>query len=117
MENSFDSVDRLLEFGMSMAVAQQMMQTMNNAMANMHVAGIDRKVQQVAAAYYVVSDGIQFGPFKEDEMSRLIEDGQLSEHTLVWKTGTQLWVEACKLPEINKLMMLRKLREQKQSPQ
>lgn len=38
-DNSFNSIDRLLEFGMSMAVANQMINTMNYAMSNMNIAG------------------------------------------------------------------------------
>ena len=38
-DSSFFSIDRLVEFGMGMAVAQQMVKTMNESMTNMHVPG------------------------------------------------------------------------------
>jgi hypothetical protein len=38
-DNSFFSINRLVEFGMGIAVAQQMVNTMNSAMTNMHVPG------------------------------------------------------------------------------
>ena len=40
MDNNFNSIDRLVEFGMGMAVAQQMVNTMNYAMSNMKVPGV-----------------------------------------------------------------------------
>ena len=40
MENDFNSIDRLVEFGMGIAVAQQMVNTMNYAMSNMAVPGV-----------------------------------------------------------------------------
>ena len=44
--NSFFSIDRLVEFGMSMAVANQMVQTMNQFMQAMHVPGSDMTISQ-----------------------------------------------------------------------
>ena len=40
MDNNFNSIERLMEFGMGMAVAQQMVNTMNYAMTNMNVPGV-----------------------------------------------------------------------------
>lgn len=36
-EDSFYSINRLVEFGLGMSVAQQMVQTMNTAMTDMQV--------------------------------------------------------------------------------
>jgi hypothetical protein len=38
-ENSFYSMDRLFEFGMSMAIAQQMVNSINDMMAKMYIPG------------------------------------------------------------------------------
>lgn len=111
MENSFDSIDRLLEFGMSMTVAQQMIKTMNCAMANMNVPGMGYPIPKNEVQYYAVMDNTQFGPFPEDEIGQLITSGKLTGSSLVWKTGLQRWVEARTLPEINKVMMLHKMSE------
>lgn len=37
INNSFDSIDRLMEFGMGLAVAQQMIATMNHTMREMEI--------------------------------------------------------------------------------
>lgn len=112
MENSFDSIDRLMEFGMSMAVAQQMMNTMNNAMANMHVAGAGTPVMKTVAQYYAVINGGQVGPMTEAEVMKMVEADSICEDTQMWKTGAAAWVQAKQLPEINKIFMLRKINKQ-----
>jgi hypothetical protein len=38
-EDSFFSMDRLVEFGMGMVIAQQMVKTMNQSITNMHIPG------------------------------------------------------------------------------
>lgn len=38
-DNSFYSIDRLVEFGMGMAMAQQMVRVMNETMQTMYVPG------------------------------------------------------------------------------
>ena len=43
--NSFFSIDRLVEFGMSLAVAQQMTQMMNQTMQSMYVPGAMNPMQ------------------------------------------------------------------------
>ncbi len=101
-----------MEFGMSMAVAQQMMNTMNNAMANMHAAGAEMPVKKTAAQYYAVVNGSQVGPMSEDEVAKIVGAGSIGEDTLMWKTGAAAWTQAKQLPEINKIFMLRKINKQ-----
>jgi hypothetical protein len=64
-ERNFFSLDRLVEFGMGMAVAQQMVGTMNKTMKNMHIPGAGNPMRQTAAdiVYYALIDGKQAGPF------------------------------------------------------
>ena len=45
-ENSFYSVDRLVEFGLGMAMAQQMVQMMNQTMQSMYVPGSIQSMPQ-----------------------------------------------------------------------
>lgn len=104
--NNFDSLDKLMELGLSMAVAQQMMSTMNHALNNMQVPGAGQPMQAPKMSYYAVIEGAQAGPFSEEELVRLIAAGRLTAQTLVWKTGMPAWVYAQEVPEINKLLML-----------
>jgi hypothetical protein len=73
-DDSFFSMNRLMEFGMSMAVAQQMVSTMNSAMENIKVNGVPQLGNApVAPLYYAVLDGNPAGPFSEKEFSILRE--------------------------------------------
>jgi GYF domain 2 len=105
-EESFYSIDRLVEFGMSMAVAQQMVASMNSAMNQMNVPGAHMAPGHSNLLYFVVFEGKQAGPFSEAELSRLIGDGKLTKSTLMWKQGMTKWTEAENIPEILKLVAL-----------
>ena len=106
-DDSFFSIDRLVEFGMGMAIAQQMVKTMNSAMDNMHVPGSMNPMQtSVPQFYFVVIEGNQAGPFSEQEISRLIADKKIVKETYIWKPGLPKWEFAEKLPEILKLVAL-----------
>lgn len=106
-EDSFFSINRLVEFGMGMAVAQQMVNTMNSAMTNMHVPGSMNPMQTaVPQFYYAMIEGKQAGPFSEQELSRLIGEKKVVKETYIWKPGLPKWEIAEKLPEILKLVAL-----------
>ena len=106
-DDSFFSIDRLVEFGMSIAIAQQMVQTMNSAMTNMHVPGSMNLMQTAAPQfYYAMLEGNQAGPFSEQDLSRLITEKKIIKETYIWKPGLPKWEIAEKLPEILKLVAL-----------
>ncbi|MDD3124386.1 MAG: DUF4339 domain-containing protein [Candidatus Kapabacteria bacterium] len=106
-QNSFFSIDRLVEFGMGMAVAQQMVQTMNNAMTNMHVPGTfnspEKPEQKI---YYAMIEGNQTGPLSEMDMSRLIAEKKVVKETYVWMPTMPCWKMAEQIPDVLKLVAL-----------
>ena len=108
MENDFNSIDRLVEFGMGIAIAQQMVNTMNYAMSNMAVPGVSTSssTPQQQNGFYVVIDGAQAGPFSEQELNTIVANGKLSPDTLVWRRGMSGWTFAHNVSEINKLFLL-----------
>ena len=107
MDKDFASIDRLLEFGMSMAIAQQMVSTMNTVMQESRVAGVESVVRHpLSKPYYVVVNGTQVGPLSETEMSQLIANNKVTSDTLVWKVGQISWDKALNIPEVNKLILL-----------
>ena len=64
-EDSFFSINRLVEFGMCLAVAQQMVKTMNSAITNKFVPGSMNPMQTSAPQfYYVIIEGNQAGHFQ-----------------------------------------------------
>ena len=106
-DDSFFSIDRLVEFGMSIAIAQQMVQTMNSAMTTMHVPGSMNPMQTAAPQFYfAMIDDNQAGPFSEQELSRLIAEKKITKETYIWKPGLPKWEFAEKLPEVLKLVAL-----------
>jgi len=111
-EKSFYSIDRLVEFGMGMAIAQQMVQSMNHAMQNMHIPGVSNPMQgnslpvSYERVYYAVLEGKQAGPFSETELVRLINDKKVSKETYVWHVGLREWKTAENIPEILRLVAL-----------
>jgi hypothetical protein len=110
-ENSFYSVDRLLEFGMSMAVAQQMVKSMNEMMANMHIPGSMNHSQPFEQStpdniFYAIIDGKQEGPFSETEFARLIAGKKVVKETYVWKPGMIDWQLAGKIPSVLQIVAI-----------
>ncbi|MBQ3604688.1 MAG: DUF4339 domain-containing protein [Muribaculaceae bacterium] len=108
MENDFNSIDRLVEFGMSIAVAQQMVNTMNYAMNNMAAPGVGTTAttQLQQQGFYAAIDGEQAGPLSEQELNILVQNGKLTPDTLVWRRGMDGWTFARKVSEICKLFLL-----------
>jgi hypothetical protein len=107
--NNFYSTDRLIEFGMSMSIAQQMVGSMNKIMAETVVPNSRLPPPQKAAAErvsYAVFEGNQAGPFSETEIARLIGDKKIIRETLVWHPGLAEWKTAENVPEILRLVAL-----------
>lgn len=111
----FSSIDRLVEFGLGMGVATQMVNTMNQTMNSMQVAGVNTGTtgQQgrpcapaAGRTWYVVAEGRQAGPLTDHELSQLIGRGKIEDDTLMWSPGMTGWQLACNIPEVNKLMLL-----------
>lgn len=107
MENSFYSIDRLVEFGMGLAVAQQMVRTMNDSMQNMYVPGAMNTMQQpINNIYHVIMDGKQSGPYTESELSRLIAAKKVTKDTYIWKPSMKDWQKAENIPDVLRLVAL-----------
>lgn len=105
MDNDFSSVERLIEFGMSMAVAQQMVATMNHAIGNMAVPGAEAPICQ-KREYFVVVDGTQAGPLGDEELKQLIEGRRVTADTLIWYQGLHAWKMVKDVPEANRWILL-----------
>lgn len=106
-DSNFFSINRLVEFGMGLAVAQQMVKSMNTSLENMHVPGAMNPMQnQKQSFFYAVIDGNQMGPFTEQELSRLIAEKKIVKETYVWMPGMPNWEIAEKIPEVLKLVAL-----------
>ena len=106
-DNSFFSIDRLVEFGMGMAVAQQMVKTMNESMTNMHIPGAMNSIKKLKEKFfYAMIEGNQAGPFSEQELARLIAEKKVSKETYIWMPSLPNWKMAEQIPEVLKLVAL-----------
>ncbi len=118
MSTDFSSIDKLMEFGLGISLAQQMVNTMNHAMSNNAVPGVNAGttgqtfVNQTAVPpkselqWYAVIDNLQVGPLSSSEIKTLVQRGKIVENTLVWRAGMTAWQLAKNIPEINKIIIL-----------
>lgn len=110
--DNFFSVERLVEFGMGMGIAQQMVKSMNAALQEpylpsaqvTHLSGLHPPPRIVP--FFVVLDGRQAGPFNETEISRLVAEGRITKSTYVWTTGMLQWELAENVPDFLRIIAL-----------
>jgi hypothetical protein len=106
-EDSFFSMDRLIEFGMGMAVAQQMVKSMNHSITDMHSPGTMNSMEKTKPKFfYAMIEGSQAGPFSEQELTRLIGEKKIVKETYVWMPNLPSWKMAEQIPEVLKLVAL-----------
>lgn len=106
-DNGFYSIDKLVEFGLGMSMAQQMIQMMNQTMKQMYVPGSLRSMScPQLQSFYVVIDGKSVGPLTEGDFSRLVTDKKLTKDSLAWMPGMLDWQPIEKVPDILKIVAL-----------
>ena len=107
-DNNFNSIEKMMEFGMSMSIAQQMMQTMNHAMSQMQTPHFNNVNIQVPAPkqFYALVNEIPQGPFTESELTGHIVAGRVQKTTMVWLQGMPSWMPAEQVMDVNKLFAL-----------
>ena len=119
MATDFSSLDKLMEFGLGVGIASQMMNTMNNVIANTAVpgvginAGIKSPAQSCQAPamplkkeYYIVHEDRVAGPLNEEELTKLVKIGHVGNKTFCWSPGMKSWQFAQDIPAINKILLL-----------
>lgn len=106
--NSFSTIDHLIEFGMGMAVAQQMVNTMNHCIGNMQIPGAGNGFQQDKSSqqYHILVNNSVAGAFSEEELQTLAKAKTLTLDTMVWKPGMSGWMQARNVPEVQKIILL-----------
>lgn len=108
MDNqSFFSIDRLVEFGLGIGIAQQMVRMMNQYMQQMYIPGsIQSMSKPLANIYYVAISGQQVGPLGEAELTQLINQKKVTKDTLAWVPGMAVWKPIEQVPTILKIVAL-----------
>ncbi len=101
--------------GMAMggAMGGQMAGMMNNMGQQMQQSGMPQQAQQqitpppipgtINMAYMVSVNGQQFGPYNMQQLQQLVQNGQLTTQTYVWKQGMANWELAGNIQELSSL--------------
>lgn len=107
-DSDFFSVDKLVEFGLSLAISQQMVASMNQTIKNTVVPGAMNEMQVNAATelFYFAINSQQAGPFSGRETLDLLQQGKVNKDTLAWKPGMSAWKKIEEIPEILKFVAL-----------
>lgn len=100
-------IDRLVDFGLSMGVANQMVGMMNQYMRQMDIPGSIQQAQKpVTSIYYVAIEGKPIGPLNDSEMAGLITQKRVVKDTLAWMPGMLEWKPIEQIPAILRVVAL-----------
>jgi hypothetical protein len=94
-DSNFFSIDKLIEFGLGMAMSKQMVESMNQTIANMQIAGTMNlnQINNDVTLYYFVLEGKSIGPFSIQETISLVQQKKITKDTLAWKPGYPSWMK------------------------
>lgn len=104
--NFFFSIDKLVEFGLGMAVAQQMIGVMNQSLKTMYVPGSYMALPQPAEYIYVAIDNRPVGPLSTVQFSEMATSRQINKDTLVWIPELTCWKPLQEVPQLLKIIAL-----------
>ena len=100
-------IDRLVDFGLGMGIANQMVGIMNQYMRTMDIPGSIQQLQRtVSPIYYVAIDRQPIGPLNDGEMASLIAQKKVTKDTLAWMPGMMGWQPIEQVPAILKIVAL-----------
>lgn len=90
--------DKVIEFGMGMAVMQQVPQMMNAA----NTAACQPTPPPIPkeTVYFLAINGKQYGPFTVEQLRAFVPTGQITAETLVWCQGMSAWQRAASVAEL-----------------
>lgn len=103
-DSNFSTLDRLMEFGLGMGMAQQMVNMMNQTMQTMQLPESSRPLQPKSVEWYIAVDGKASGPYTESEIKSLLLEKKVTKDTMVWCAGMPEWQKAENTPNILKLI-------------
>lgn len=105
-DDSFRPIERLIEFGLSMNVAQQIASSVSSAMQTVTLPGEGRLQKKADTSFYLAINGKAAGPFTQDDINSLILNNHLSKDSLVWMSGMPEWKKAQDVPAVLRLILI-----------
>lgn len=91
--------------GMVNNMGQQMQQAQQNTMPGNPASGTTPPPLPSNSQYMIAINGAQYGPYGIDQLRQLMQSGQFTAQTLVWKQGMPGWDAAGNVPELTQLFM------------
>lgn len=106
--NDFFSVDKLIEFGLGLGIAQQMVSMMNQSMQSMYIPGSYMAMPTIAFPenIYVAIANEAVGPLTSSEFNGLVKEGKVNKGSLAWLPGFGGWKTVEQIPELLKIIAL-----------
>lgn len=87
------------------AMGQQMAGMMNNLGQQMQ-NGINTPPPMPNVQYHISVNGQQMGPYQMPQLQQMVQSGQLTQQTYVWKPGMASWEFAGNVPELASLFSM-----------
>lgn len=109
MEKAAENPNGIMGAGMGMGMGMGMGNQMNNNMFNQNQNQNSNFQNNTppppppSAQFFVAVNGAQTGPFTEQVMGQMIQQGSLQKETMIWKNGMAAWAAAEQVAEIAKL--------------
>ena len=107
--DSLFTVDRLVEFGLGMAVANHLVNTFNENMPHHQSASLNKGETSNSlhiTNVYLEYLGKPIGPLDGREILKFHKDGMLTKDTLAWMPGMSKWEKIENIPLILKIIAL-----------
>ena len=89
----FNSIDKLVEFGIGMSMEQQMMNIMNQSMNQMQTPqfkNTDVPIIKDKQSHVVLND-IPQGPLSKNQILTHLNHGDVNDENLIWCDGMNGW--------------------------
>jgi hypothetical protein len=105
---NFFSIDKLVEFGLGMAISKQMVDIMNQTISKTNIAGAMNSIQSEnnSDLYYFIIEGKSSGPFCIKEIIILVQQKKINKDTLTWMPSMLNWDHIKNVPILLKYIAL-----------
>lgn len=108
MEKAAENPNGIMGAGVGMGMGMGMGNQMNNTMFNQNQNQNNTvpPPPPMATQFFVAVNGAQTGPYTEQVMQQMIQQGSLKAETMIWKNGMAAWAAANQVAEIAKLFTM-----------
>ena len=102
--SGFNPAGMMMGMALGGSLGGQMTQMMNQMGQQMQTS-MNTPPPLPNVQYMLANNGQQFGPFDMTQLAQLVQSGQMTKNTYVWKQGMASWELAGNMPELAQLFM------------